>query len=201
MKWLKRIAIVLIGVLLAGIYSYRTWSTAIYDTNVDASVYENIGELKDGAKVEQKFICKHNGLESIEITASNLGYTCDTEYYWELQEVESGNIVSKGTFIGTEIDNSENTVFDFERQEGSKNKEYVFMIEAKNSDAEHGITVMKTRTDEEHQDAVILNGTQEESVMVLTQKIHYLNVETGIVFMGIYLYLVFFMSFLLKLFK
>ena len=201
MKWLKKIGIVLIGVLLACIYSYRTWPIAIYDTNVDSSTYENVGELKDGARVEQSFFCEHNGLKAIKITASNLGFVCDAAYHWELQEVDSGRVVAEGTLKGTEIDNSQKTEFSFDTQRNSKDKEYLFVIETEKGDVEHGITVMKTKANKSQKDPIVLNGTQEDSVMVLTQEILYLNVETGIVFIGIYLYLVFFMIFLLKLFK
>lgn len=201
MKMLKKIVVVLIGIILAVIYSYQTWSTAIYDTNVDATAYENVGELKDGARIEQSFYCKHNGLKSVEITASNLGYVCETEYQWMLQEVDSGKVVGEGSFKGTEIDNSKKSVFDFETQRNSRGKEYLFVIEAEKGNAEHGITVMKTLADKKQEGTIVLNDVQEETVMVLTQEIHYMNIETGIAFVGIYLYLVFFMQFLLKLFK
>lgn len=201
MKWLKKIGIILIGILLAGIYSYRTWPVSIYDTNVDSSTYENVGELKDGARVEQSFICKHNGLNSIEITASNLGFPSDTKYHWEIQETNSGEVVAQGTFVSKDIDNSKKTAFSFETQESSKNKEYLFVIEAAEGDIGHGITVMKTQADKNQKDNLVLNGIQQEAVMVLTQQIHYMNIETGVAFVGVYLYLVFFMTFLLKLFK
>ena len=201
MKWLKKILVVLIGIILAVIYSYRTWPIAIYDTNVDATAYENVGELKNGAKVEQSFYCMHNGLNSIKITASNLGYSCDIEYSWILTEVESGQVVAEGCFKGTEVDNSKKAEFNFEKQQNSKGKEYIFTIEADNNQTEHGITVMKTKANENQQETIVLNSVQQEAVMVLTQEIQYMNIETGVAFVGIYLYLVFFMRFLLKLFK
>lgn len=201
MKCIKKTVVVFIGIILAVVYSYRTWPTAIYDTNVDATAYENVGELKDGAIVEQSFHCMHNGLKSIKITVSNLGYICDTEYHWILKEVDSGKVVGEGYFNGTEVDNSKKPEFTFEKQKDSKDKEYLFAIEADKSDVEHGITVMKTLADKNQEETIVLNDVQEEKVMVLTQEIHYMNIETGIAFVGIYLYLVLFMQFLLKLFK
>lgn len=201
MNWLKKIVVVLIGIILAVIYSYRTWPIAIYDTNIDATAYENVGELKDGARVEQSFYCMHHGLKSIKITVSNLGYSCNTEYHWTLQEVDSGKVVGEGYFKGTEVDNSKKSEFSFETQKNSKGKEYLFAIEVDKGEAEHGITVMKTKADKKQTETIVLNGVQQESVMVLTQEIQYMNIETGVVFVGIYLYLVLFMQFLLKLFK
>lgn len=201
MKWLKKIGIILIGILLACIYSYRTWPVSIYDTNVDSSTYENVGELKDGARVEQSFFCEHNGLNAIEITASNLGFPSDTKYHWEVTDMDSREVVGQGVFASEDIDNSQKTAFSFGTQKNSKNKEYLFVIEAEEGDTEYGITVMKTKADKNQGENLVLNGTQQEAVIVLTQQIHYMNMETGIVFVGIYLYLVFFMSFLLKLFK
>ena len=201
MKWLKKIGVILIGVILAGIYSYRTWPAAIYDTNVDSAAYENVGELKDGASVEQSFLCEHNGLNAIEITASNLGFSSDVEYHWKVQETHSEEIVGEGILTIKDIDNSQKTVFHLEKQKNSKNKEYLFVIEAEAGETEHGITVMKTKADKNQDENLVLNGTRQEGVMVLSQQVHYLNIETGIVFIGVYLYFVLFMRFLLRLFK
>lgn len=201
MKLLKKILIGVIGIVLAVLYSYNTWSVPIYDNNIDSATYGNVGELLSGSKVEQSFKCSNNGLESIELVMSNLGFESDMEYYWGLQEKESNMIVREGTFKCNEIDNSQAMLFEFEPLNDSKNKEYVFTVEAKEKDDQHGATVMMTSASKEQKDGFILNGKQEDMVLVLTQNIQYLNIETGIVFLGMYLYLIIFMTFLMKLFK
>lgn len=201
MKWLKRIGVILLGIVLAGIYSYRTWPVAIYDTNIDSAAYENVGELKEGASTQQRFVCKHNGLEEIQVSLSNLGVLSDAKYHWSLQESKTGEIVGEGSFASKDIDNSKKTEFHFETQENSKKKEYLFVIEAEEKENEQGITVMKTKATRNQKENVVLDGTEQDGVMVLSQQIYYLNIETGIVFVGIYLYFVLFMRFLLRLFK
>lgn len=201
MKRIKIIGIVLIGILLAGVYSYRTWSIPIYDTNIDAATYENVGELKESTKVEQSFLCEHNGLRAVKIAISNLEFSSDVEYHWQLREVDSRNIVAEGRLKSKDINNSEKTMFSFDIQKDSKNREYSFVLEAGGRDIEHGITVMKTKPAKGQKENIVVNGVPEERSMVLNQEIRYLNIETGIVFAGIYLYLIFFMRFLLKIFK
>lgn len=198
MKWIKRIGIVLIGILLASVYSYRTWSIPIYDTNIDATTYENVGELKGNTKVEQSFVCEHKGLRAIKIVVSNLGFSSDMEYHWQLREVDSGNIVGEGKLKSRDVNNSEKVMFSFNIQKDSENKKYSFVLEAGEGDIEHGITVMKTKPVKGQKDGIVINGVPEEQSMVLNQEIHYLNIETGIVFVGIYLYLMFFYEIFIK---
>ncbi len=201
MKWLKRVGIAAAGLLLAVLYAYRTWPVCIYDANVDAAAYENVGELTQGAVVEQSFQCPQDGLKAVELTVSNLGYEVDASYRWTLREMESGSVVGQGTFLGTEIDNSKKAVFSFEEQEDSRGKEYVFTVETMECQSGHGITVMKTAAGNGGGGALEISGVQDRSVLVLTQDIRYLNIETGIVFFALYLYLILFMMFLTRLFK
>lgn len=201
MKWLKRSIVVLVVIVVAMSYSYRVWSVAIYDTNVDATAYENVGELQNGGQVEQSFFCRHNGLQAIEVVLSNLGNYCEKEYEWSLREKDTGIVVGEGEFSGLNVDNSQKNVFEFEKQDNSKGKGYIFVIKSKEDSAEHGVTVMKTKANVNQDETMIVNGKSDENVMVLVQKISYMNVETCITFIGICLYLFFFMKFLLKLFK
>lgn len=201
MKGLKKILIIAIGIVLAGLYSYRTWPVSIYDTSIDSTKYENVDELLTGDKVEQTFVCTQDGLKAIEITTSNLGFENDVEYHWNLYENTTHTIIGEGSLRGEEIDNSLKSVFEFPKCEESKDKEYTFTIETADCNSEHGITVMKTKRDKEQKEGLRLNGKQEDNVLVLTQKINYFNVETGIVFLGLYLYLVVFLAFLTRLFR
>lgn len=199
MKFIKKIMIGIIGIVLAVLYAYNTWSVSIYDTNIDSSTYENVGEIKGNDKVEQSFVCPNNGLKAIKIMLNNSDIENDAEYKWSLKE--SNKEIRSGEFKANEIDNSQVMEFEFDLLEDSKGKEYQFEIEAKENDPEQGIIVKKTKADSDQENGFIINGEQEEQVLVLTQEIQYLNIETAIVFLGLYLYLIIFMTFLMKLFK
>lgn len=199
MKFMKKIMIGIIGIVLAVLYSYNTWSVSIYDTNIDSSTYENVGEIKGNDKVEQSFVCPNNGLKAIKIMLNNSDIENDAEYKWSLKE--SDKEIRSGEFKANDIDNSQAMEFEFDVLDDSKGKEYQFEIEVKENDSEKGIIVKKTKADLAQEKGFLLNGEQEDQVLVLTQEIQYLNIETAIVFMGLYLYLIIFMTFLMKLFK
>lgn len=199
MKFMKKIMIGIIGIVLAVLYSYNTWSASIYDTNIDSATYENVAEIKENNKVEQSFVCPNNGLKAIKIVLNNSNVENDTEYKWILKEADKE--IRSGEFKANEIDNSQAMEFEFEVLEDSKGKEYQFEIEGKEKDSEQGIIVKKTKPDADQESGLVFNGEQEDQVLVLTQEIQYLNIETAIVFMGLYLYLIIFMTFLMKLFK
>lgn len=200
MKFIKKIMIGIIGIVLAVLYAYNTWSVSIYDTNIDSSTYEYVGEIKGNDKVEQSFVCPNNGLKAIKIMLNNSNIENDAEYKWSLKE--SNKEIRSGEFKANEIDNNSQVMeFEFDLLEDSEGKEYQFEIEAKENDPEQGIIVKKTKADSDQENGFIINGEQEEQVLVLTQEIQYLNIETAIVFLGLYLYLIIFMTFLMKLFK
>ena len=201
MKMIKKMIIVIAGIVLAGIYSFNTWSASIYDTNIDSSTYANVGELVGDATVEQRFLCEQNGLESVEVVMSNPGNESDAVYHWSVREVQTDKVIGEGYFNVDEVVNAGKKLFSFEKQQESKSKEYIFAIDIVDSSSEHGISVMKTAAGRGQEEGLSLNGEQEEEVLVLTQNIKYLNIETAIVFFGLYMYIVLFMTFLTKLFK
>lgn len=201
MKWIKRIGVIVLGIALAVLYCYGTWEYPIYDENVDSSTYANVGELLEGAVVEQTFVCEHDGLQEIDLTVSNLGYEPEAEYYWSLTETDTDELVAEGTFLAEDISNSEDSVFEFDRIADSGGKEYTFVIETESISSEHGITLMMTEASSDYTGELTVDGDEMDSVLVLSAHTRYLNVETGIVFLGIYIYLVAFMTFLTRLFK
>ncbi len=201
MKKIKYIIVALVGLLFAGIYSFRTWPVEIYDSNIDSTLYENVGELIEGSKVEQTFLCSQNGLHAIELKVSNLGQECEGRYSWKLEETQSGKIAAQGQLEAEAIDNSRNSVLEFAKIDDSKGKEYLLTIQTEQIDSEHGITLMKTEKNSKEDGKLSVNGEESEQVLVLKEQIHYFNVETFVVLLGLIAYLVFFIRFLTRIFK
>lgn len=152
-KW-KYVIVAIVGILFAVIYSFRTWPAEIYDNNIDSTLYTNVGELTEGSKVSQQFTCTQNGLNSLELTMSNLGQECEAEYAWTLTETESEKVVAKGEFTAGEVDNSKNMVLKLSELEESKGKQYVLTIETESIKSEHGVTVMTPPQSERRRKAV-----------------------------------------------
>ena len=189
-KW-KYVIVAIVGILFAVIYSFRTWPAEIYDNNIDSTLYTNVGELTEGSKVSQQFTCTQNGLNSLELTMSNLGQECEAEYAWTLTETESEKVVAKGEFTAGEVDNSKNMVLKLSELEESKGKQYVLTIE----------TVMTTDRSLNEDGKLSINGKELSQVLVMKEQMKYFNTETFIVLLGLIAYLVFLITFLNRLFK
>lgn len=200
-KIVKRIALVLLVVAIAGIYSYGVWDTTVYDANSDSNSYTNTGTLQEGSQVEQTFYCSDNGLQSLSVRVSNLGLEVDGTYEWALTESESQKVIAQGEYDTADIDNGSASVLEFERQEESKDKEYVFTFSEKELKSEAGMTLMTTDIGQDDRAELYVNGEKSDQTMVLTQHVKFFNLETFIVFLGLVLYLVAFMGFLIKIFR
>ena len=183
-KW-KYVIVAIVGILFAVIYSFRTWPAEIYDNNIDSTLYTNVGELTEGSKVSQQFTCTQNGLNSLELTMSNLGQECEAEYAWTLTETESEKVVAKGEFTAGEVDNSKNMVLKLSELEESKGKQ----------------SVMTTDRSLNEDGKLSINGKESSQVLVMKEQMKYFNTETFIVLLGLIAYLVFLITFLNRLFK
>ena len=181
-KW-KYVIVAIVGILFAVIYSFRTWPAEIYDNNIDSTLYTQ------------------NGLNSLELTMSNLGQECEAEYAWTLTETESEKVVAKGEFTAGEVDNSKNMVLKLSELEESKGKQYVLTIETESIKSEHGVTVMTTDRSLNEDGKLSINGKESSQVLVMKEQMKYFNTETFIVLLGLIAYLVFLITFLNRLFK
>ncbi len=201
MKKVKNIFFAVIILLFAGIYSYGVWPVKLYDENIDSTLYENVGEMVDGSEIAQSFVCKDDGLDSIELKVSNLGQECEAVYGWTLTESDTQKTVAEGELEASQIDNAKNSILEFSRLENSKDQEYTLSISTKEIKSEHGITFMMTERNEKEESTLVIDGTQSDRTLVLTEQVKHFNLETFIVLLGLIAYLVLFMRFLIGLFK
>lgn len=201
MKKVKNIFFAVIILLFAGIYSYGVWPVKLYDENIDSTLYENVGEMVDGSEIAQSFVCKDDGLDSIELKVSNLGQECEAVYGWSLTESDTQKTVAEGELEASQIDNAKNSILEFSKLENSKDQEYTLSISTKEIKSEHGITFMMTERNEKEESTLVIDGTQSDRTLVLTEQVKHFNLETFIVLLGLIAYLVLFMRFLIGLFK
>ena len=199
--WIEKGHIVKAGTTEEVCPEFRTWPAEIYDNNIDSTLYTNVGELTEGSKVSQQFTCTQNGLNSLELTMSNLGQECEAEYAWTLTETESEKVVAKGEFTAGEVDNSKNMVLKLSELEESKGKQYVLTIETESIKSEHGVTAMTTDRSLNEDGKLSINGKESLQVLVMKEQMKYFNTETFIVLLGLIAYLVFLITFLNRLFK
>ncbi|MDD2980165.1 MAG: hypothetical protein PHN80_09360 [Hespellia sp.] len=200
-KIVKTAVLIILIAAVAVLYSNSVWPYEIYDSSIDSSAYENTGELLENSKIEQRFIGKHNGLESLELTVSNLNQECDAEYKWSLIEATSGNVVGEGVIDSEKVDNSKPYKLEFERIPTSKDVEYNLVIDTKQIKSEHGIVLMTTEKDSSQNGTLRIDQVDSSKNLVLVQEVKFFNIETFVVFVGLMIYLALFIKFLFKIFE
>lgn len=210
MKIVKRGILVILAVLLAGVYAYGVWPRAIYDTNVGSLSFEVTEALTGNMVLEQRFTCNDAGLNGVSLKLTKQSNEIIGDYDWTVREAETDNIVGKGILneASTENDvfNSSSpqkngtVLLNFERQEDSANKEYIFTLQAKDVKEDQSMAVYITQKGNVNS-TLTVDGAEKEQTGVIKIQFKRFNVETFIVFLGIIVYLVVFVKFMYKLFK
>lgn len=209
-KVIKATIIVMFAIVIAALYSYGNWPRAIYDTSVGASKYENSGEIYGDMELKQSFVCANNGFNGLSIKLSKLGHAIIGTYEWSVTEKKSGKVIGHGVISEHDTENSQFNSsnvqksglikLNFERQTNSKNTEYVFIFKAKNVSQEEDVALYITQRGNLDRGLSIENNIIDRTAVI---KLEYkrFNRETFIVFLGIFVYLAFFIKFMYRLFN
>lgn len=200
MKIIKRAAAVIAVILLGVIYAIGDWADTIYDANVNGGNYESIKIMDENTKVEQSFKCSYTGFDGFRVRYSLLNRQEPGKYTWQLREKDSQTVIADGDVDFSKMNSKGEYRVKFEKQQGSKNKEYIFSVQAQNVSEDSAITLYKT-TAEELADTLTVDGEKAEGSIILKLFCHRFNVETFIVFCGFAVYVVAFIWFMSKLFK
>ena len=93
MKKIKKMAAVIILILIAFIYGHIHKTHAIYDRTVENDQYI----MLDGSQsqITQEFICEEDSLDGIQVKCQNLQEDPETEIRIYLQDCENGETVAE----------------------------------------------------------------------------------------------------------
>ena len=196
---IKVIIVALILVVLAAGYSIIDKNNAIYDTDVDSSDYGSL-ELEKRGNVNQEFVTFEERLDGLAVKLTASGNIDNIEVGYELEEKETGKIVSEGTASLAELKNGKFFKFKFEQVTGCKDKVYVFHMHVDKCDEDSRIIVCVTDRAEDAT-SLLVNGEVRDSTIVLRTITHRFDIETFIVTICFIIYIVLFMRWLYKLFK
>lgn len=210
MKMWKRIMLVLVVILLGGAYSYGEWSMPIYNTDVGTGLYENTGALEQDIAFEQLFTCYDEGFCGLSVKLTKLDHPVIGEYNWEIQDVETGEIVGTGMIDESTTENRlfesssalkrGNILLHFPKQKDSAGKEYMFTIREEDAGSDETMAVYLTEMNENSSSLKVGSRIMDKAGVI---KLSYqrFNYETFIVFLGIMVYLAVFIKFIYKLFR
>ena len=192
MKKIKKMAAVIILILIAFIYGHIHKTHAIYDRTVENDQYI----MLDGSQsqITQEFICEEDSLDGIQVKCQNLQEDPEAEIRVYLQDCENGGIVAKSVKKAGEIKTGKFNEFSFDTVSRCRGKAYKVVFE------KDFLALYAEKTSEEGTNLKI-NSEESEATLILKTVTYRFDIETFCVFLLLVLYICVFFQFLNWLFS
>ena len=192
MKKIKKMAAVIILILIAFIYGHIHKTHAIYDRTVENDQYI----MLDGSRsqITQEFICEEDSLDGIQVKCQNLQEDPEAEIRVYLQDCENGGIVAKSVKKAGEIKTGKFNEFSFDTVSRCRGKAYKVVFE------KDFLALYAEKTSEEGTNLKI-NSEESEATLILKTVTYRFDIETFCVFLLLVLYICVFFQFLNWLFS
>ena len=192
MKKIKKMAAVIILILIAFIYGHIHKTHAIYDRTVENDQYI----MLDGSQsqITQEFICEEDSLDGIQVKCQNLQEDPEAEIRVYLQDCENGGIVAKSVKKAGEIKTGKFNEFSFDTVSRCRGKAYKVVFE------KDFLALYAEKTSEEGTNLKI-NSEESEGTLILKTVTYRFYIETFCVFLLLVLYICVFFQFLNWLFS
>ena len=174
MKKIKKMAAVIILILIAFIYGHIHKTHAIYDRTVENDQYI----MLDGSQsqITQEFICEEDSLDGIQVKCQNLQEDPEAEIRVYLQDCENGGIVAKSVKKAGEIKTGKFNEFSFDTVSRCRGKAYKVVFE------KDFLALYAEKTSEEGTNLKI-NSEESEGTLILKTVTYRFDIETFCVFM------------------
>lgn len=192
MKKIKKMAAVIILILIAFIYGHIHKTHAIYDRTVENDQYI----MLDGSRsqITQEFICEEDSLDGIQVKCQNLQEDPEAEIRVYLQDCENGGIVAKSVKKAGKIKTGKLNEFSFDTVSRCRGKAYKVVFE------KDFLALYAEKTSEEGTNLKI-NSEESEGTLILKTVTYRFDIETFCVFMLLVSYICVFFQFLNWLFS
>lgn len=192
MKKIKKMAAVIILILIAFIYGHIHKTHAIYDRTVENDQYI----MLDGSQsqITQEFICEEDSLDGIQVKCQNLQEDPETEIRIYLQDCENGETVAESVKKAGDIKAGKFNEFSFDTVTRCRGKAYKVVFE------KDSIALYAEKTSEEGTNLKI-NSEESEGTLILKTVTYRFDIETFCVFLLLVLYICVFFQFLNWLFS
>lgn len=198
---LKKIILVIFVIIIAFVYAHVDKKYYLYDRNQDTSEYISTGILENES-ISQEFIAGCDKIDGIEVKGTVSGDVTNVDVEYCLISKESGEILEKGTIIGSEFKNSRFYKIRFDEIKDAKDKTFIFVLKETGSDDINGIGFSIASKNNKIADSeLIVKDNRTEGVLVARVLRNGFDLETFVVFLIFIIYIVVFMKILYKLFK
>ena len=192
MKKIKKMAAVIILILIAFIYGHIHKTHAIYDRTVENDQYI----MLDGSQsqITQEFICEEDSLDGIQVKCQNLQEDPEAEIRIYLQDCENGEMVAESVKKVGDIKTGKFNEFSFDTVSRCRGKAYKVVFE------KDFLALYAEKTSEEGTNLKI-NSEESEGTLILKTVTYRFDIETFCVFMLLVSYICVFFQFLNWLFS
>lgn len=194
-KWAVFICIM---VALAGVYSVVDKNSAVYDMDVEKEEYMEVG-LKERDTLQQTFVSKENKLDSVNVKMSAAGNVKDAVVSYVLMDGKGKN-VAKGKQALDKLKPGKFFTFEFAPVTDCKGKEYLFELAVETCDTDTEVLVYNVPGIME-KTSLLVSGEPVNGTLALRTVNHRFDIETFIVTLCFFLYVVIFMRWLARVFK
>ena len=192
MKKIKKMAAVIILILIAFIYGHIHKTHAIYDRMIENDQYVMMDVSQD--QISQEFVCEEETLDGIQVKCQNLQEDPEAEIRVYLQDCENGGIVAKSVKKAGEIKTGKFNEFSFDTVSRCRGKAYKVVFE------KDFLALYAEKTSEEGTNLKI-NSEESEGTLILKTVTYRFDIETFCVFLLLVLYICVFFQFLNWLFS
>ena len=192
MRKVKKLAAVIVLILLAFVYGHVHKTHAIFDRMIENDQYVMMDVSQD--QISQEFVCEEETLDGIQVKCQNLQEDPEAEIRVYLQDCENGGIVAKSVKKAGEIKTGKFNEFSFDTVSRCRGKAYKVVFE------KDFLALYAEKTSEEGTNLKI-NSEESEGTLILKTVTYRFDIETFCVFLLLVLYICVFFQFLNWLFS
>lgn len=199
----KKLSLILLGIAVlavAFLYAYIDKNTYIYDRNTDSSELVGTGIPGDAEEITQSFTCIEDSIDGINLKATVNGEAEKVSVEYSLIEEKSGEVVRTETVLGSEIKNNHFNILRFKTINETKGKNYILRLSESGTSDNTGISFYLSER-EGTKGVLKVKGQQMKGSLAVRVLTHRFDLETFVVFLGIFAFITGFLNILYKMFK
>ncbi len=191
----------LLAVILFSLwYGFTDKTHKIYDNNVNTATYLDLGVLTEGQVLSQTFTSEENVLDAFLIKCGPSGDYGNTEVHLTVKDAETGEVLSTGEEIGSNIRPRRLHKFSITPLTGCKGKALVLEMTEVNATVGNGIDLYY-QPNETSIGTLTLDGNPLPGVFVMKTVTERFDTETFLIILVSILFIWGFLWFLYRLFK
>lgn len=199
---MKKTAKYIIGLIIlvgfAFIYSHINKLHAIYNVDIDNSLYLNTGILY-GETVEQEFTVQEEKLDGVQVKCATFGERVGVTIEYTLLEKESGTVVGEGVIAGATLKNNKFMKISLENVKNTKGKSYTLALRELGAKENDGVCFYLENS--QKGTSYTIDGDKRDGTLILKTMSHRFDMETFLIMLFFEAYLLLFMKVMYKLFK